>query len=231
MIAISLNTAACALFDHDHLNLTLPSPVKPKPNGQRVLIWGASRSVGVDSAQLAISAGYEVFALCSPRNFSLLKRLGASRVFDYRSPTVVKGIIAAYRGKPTAGAIAMGLGFMDALFDILNKVKRGNKFIAMATFPVPDKYPKFLAGAYVMWYILRSLISYAIKSRIRGINYKFIVQDETIQNGISKAVSVRQCGKIIWVKLLQIVLLCLSLSLSLMLLGRDLAKSKKQSRY
>lgn len=188
VLPLGLNTAACALFQDDMLNLNLPSPVKPKPNGQTVLIWGASSSVGVNAVQLAISAGYEVFATCSPRNFSLLKRLGASRVFDYRSPTVVKDIIDAYKGKTTAGAIAIGQGAMNALFDILNKVKHGNKFIAMATFPVPEKKPKFFTGTYVMSYFLTSLISYAIKSRTRGIKYKFIDQDETIRNGIGKAV-------------------------------------------
>lgn len=108
-------------------------------------------------------------------------------MLDYRNPNVVKEIIAAYEGKKTAGAIAMGLGSMDALFDIL-KDQRGNKSIAMATFPVPEKKPKFLAGAYVGWYIMTSLLSYAIKSRTRGIKYKFVVQDETIHNGIGKAI-------------------------------------------
>ncbi len=188
VLPLGLNTAACALFDHGHLNLNLPSPVKQKPNGQTVLIWGASSSVGLNAIQLAISAGYEVFATCSPRNSPLVKRVGASRVFDYRSATVVKDIIAAYKGKTIAGAVAIGSGSMDPIFDILNKVKRGNKFIAMATFPVPEKKPNFLSGVYVMWYIVTSLISYAIKSRTRGIKYRFIVQDETIWNGIGKAV-------------------------------------------
>lgn len=188
VLPLGLNTAACALFDPDHLNLDLPTPVKQKPKGQTLLVWGASSSVGLNAVQLAVSAGYEVFATSSPRNFSLVKRVGASRVFDYRSPTVVTEIIAAYEGKTTAGAIAMGLGSMDALFDILNKNKRGHKFIAMATFPVPEEKPRFLTGAYVGWYIMTSLLSYAIKSRTRGIKYKFVVQDETIRSGIGKAI-------------------------------------------
>lgn len=167
VLPLGLDTAACALFDPNHLNLDLPTPIKPKSNakGQTLLIWGASSSVGLNAVQLAVSAGYEVFATCSPRNFSLLKRVGASRMFDYRSPTVVKDIIAAYVGKTTAGGLAIGLGSMNALFDILISVKRGNKFIAMATFPIPEKKPTFLEGPYVGWYIMTSLLSYAFKSR------------------------------------------------------------------
>jgi NADPH:quinone reductase-like Zn-dependent oxidoreductase len=123
VLPLGLNTAACALFDHDHLNLNLPSPVKQQSNGQTVLIWGASSSVGLNAVQLAISAGYEVFATCSPRNFALVNRVGASRVFDYRSPTIIEDITAAYKGKTTAGAVAIGLGSMEPLFEILNKVK------------------------------------------------------------------------------------------------------------
>ncbi len=188
VLPLGLNTAAAALFDSAHLNLSLPSPIKRKPVGETLLIWGASSSVGLNAVQLAVSAGYEVFATCSPRNFALVQKLGASRVFDYRSSTVIQDISSAYVGRTTAGALAIGFRAMDPVFDILDKVEQGNKSIAMATFPIPEHKPKFFTGLYVLWYITTSLVSYAIKSWTRGIKHKFIVQDDSLRNGIGKAI-------------------------------------------
>jgi hypothetical protein len=60
--------------------------------------------------QLATAAGYEVIATASPRNHDYLKKLGAVNVFDYRSPTVVRDIISAFKNGTTAGAFAVGRG-------------------------------------------------------------------------------------------------------------------------
>lgn len=51
--------------------------------GQRILINGASGSVGVASVQLAKHLGAEMTAVCSSANVELLSRLGADRVIDY----------------------------------------------------------------------------------------------------------------------------------------------------
>ncbi|KAI1807240.1 GroES-like protein [Daldinia bambusicola] len=130
---LGISTAACGLYQKDFLALDYPS-VDPKPNGKTLLIWAGASSVGTNAIQLAVASGYEVYTTSSPKNFDYCKGLGASRVFDYNSPTVTQDIIEAFKGKTCAGAYAIQMGSDKTVFEVISKVE-GNKFVACAMEP------------------------------------------------------------------------------------------------
>lgn len=66
------------------LNLSLPSPQsKPKSSGPTILIYGGATASGMFGLQFARLSGCHVLTTCSPRNFQLVKGLGAYEAFDY----------------------------------------------------------------------------------------------------------------------------------------------------
>ena len=156
VLPLGLLTAAYGLYMKDYLNLQHPTSPPQAKSGETLVIWGASTSVGCNAIQLAVASGYEVFATAGEKNFDFVKGLGATEVWDYKSPTATADIIAALKGKTCAGALSVGhvstpehaVSAEDACLDIVHQ-SHGHKLVAMAL-RVPEKLPEGVTAKFIL---------------------------------------------------------------------------------
>lgn len=87
-LGIAVTTVGQGLYQ----TLKLPLPSSPAKEPKTILIYGGSTAMGISGIQYAKLSGYNVITTASPHNFDYLKELGASAVFDYKSPTVSEDI-------------------------------------------------------------------------------------------------------------------------------------------
>ncbi|KAJ5124463.1 uncharacterized protein N7515_008288 [Penicillium bovifimosum] len=78
-LGVGLNTVTQGLYQ----SLKLAPPTKPIKDATPILIYGGSTATGTLAIQFAKLSGYKVLTTCSPRNFDLVRSLGADEVYDY----------------------------------------------------------------------------------------------------------------------------------------------------
>ncbi|KAL8381563.1 hypothetical protein RB595_005716 [Gaeumannomyces hyphopodioides] len=141
VIPLGLSTASCGLFQKDQLGLRYPYPSRSQQGTEApevVLIWGGSSSVGCNAIHLTTAAGYQVVTTCSPKNFELVRSLGAKAAFNYKSETAVDDVAREYRARgAVAGAMSIGEGAAEACVDVLGACEGGNRFVSMISYPNP----------------------------------------------------------------------------------------------
>lgn len=174
---LGLSTAACALFQPQHLGLRMPGgPASVLPS-EVVVVWGGSTSVGMNAVQLARAAGYTVVSTASAENAEAVRALGAEAVVDHRSASAVADLVAAVDGRPVAGAVALGAGSTDACLDVLSQT--GGTVLAMASTPVSlaslvGRRHLFPAMLPVFTRIGLATVRSTLRARRRGIRTGFV---------------------------------------------------------
>jgi NADPH:quinone reductase-like Zn-dependent oxidoreductase len=122
-------------------------------NGQKILIYGASGSIGSAGVQLAKYFGAHVTAVCNTKNFDLMRSLGADEVIDYLQEDFTKNgetydVVFDAVGKQSFGRCRGSLkpgGFYLATDRLENLVlavwttRIGDKKVV---FPIPPRYTK-----------------------------------------------------------------------------------------
>jgi NADPH:quinone reductase-like Zn-dependent oxidoreductase len=148
VLPLCFGTAAYGLFHRDFLGLDPPSVPAASPKGRAVVITSGASSVGASAVQLAAAAGYEVYSTSSPKNFELVKRLGAAAVFDYHDEGCADAIAAALEGKKVAGALSINPGGVAICAKVL-RTTDSVKYIADAGPPPPEGYPEDIKSRFI----------------------------------------------------------------------------------
>jgi len=188
VLPLAVSTAACGLFQTDHLGLAHPG-AQPAPTGQTVVIWGGSTSVGSNAIQLAAAAGYDVVTTASPTNHDYVRALGAAQVFDHHSPTVINDVVAALAGKQVVGALAIGPGSAKACSEVVASCG-GKKFVSMVTPPASFDTPPNSTGDLLraLPRTARSVASLAVRNRLRRVSTKSVFGTTLMDNEVCRAV-------------------------------------------
>lgn len=111
--------------------LKLPSILSPTHNPIDIVVWGGASSLGQATIQLACLGGLNVIATASPRNFDLVKSLGAEYVFDYSEEATPKKIKELTQNRLTYAVDCIGeKGTNDQIAECIGELG-GNVAIAL----------------------------------------------------------------------------------------------------
>ena len=114
----------------------------PRPMGPAVLIYGGATATGLFGLQFARLSGCRVLTTCSPRNFQLVKALGAHEVFDYHnSEACAAAIRTATKDNLLYAFDCVSTGSsLQICADALTS--RSCVAVYTAALPINDKFPR-----------------------------------------------------------------------------------------
>jgi NADPH:quinone reductase-like Zn-dependent oxidoreductase len=140
VLPLAVATAASALFQTKYLGLEAPT-LEAQQKEEYVLIWSGSSSVGATAIQFARNAGYRVITTASPHNEKFCQDLGAEKVFDYHTESIVEDVAAYLEGKQVAGIMDGTIHdwVLEKNIQIARKVK-GKKRIASVNPPASGEH-------------------------------------------------------------------------------------------
>lgn len=129
MGGVAAATAVQAIYFLHGLNL----PTNPTTTAEPVLVWAGSTSVGLYAIQLLKLSGYTVITTASPKNFDLVKSLGADDVYPHSDPSIPDKISAKY---PT---LSKGIDTFGAAVEVCESLgKEGKNKFVWSVLPAPE---------------------------------------------------------------------------------------------
>ncbi|MBC2712650.1 MAG: NAD(P)-dependent alcohol dehydrogenase [Desulfosarcina sp.] len=142
--------------------------------GQKILIYGASGSIGTAGVQLAKYFGAEITAVCNTKNLELVKSLGADEVIDYTKDDFTK-IDKTYD-------IVFDAVGKSSFFRCKNLIKKNGVFVStdlgfMAQNPLLELWTKKIGSRKVMLPIPKERKEDVVffKELIETGNYKAVI--------------------------------------------------------
>ena len=143
---------AAAICDGAILALNALRPANPR-TGQRIVVYGASGSIGTAGVQLARYFGADVTAVCNTKNFDLVRSLGADEVIDYTKKdftkngevydvifdSVGKVSFSRCKGSLKHGGVYVATDHLNNIVLALWTARIGDKRVV---FPIPPRFTK-----------------------------------------------------------------------------------------
>lgn len=143
-LGISLGTTYEALYYYMKLPSPWPELPQEDPTEKKLLlIYGGSSIFGMMAIQFAAMSGMTVITTCSPKNFDLVKSLGANAVFDYHDSEKCASEIRSFVEQSGLGDLELVvdcIGYFESgkiCADALSK--KGGMYLSTAPWPFPRK--------------------------------------------------------------------------------------------
>ncbi|KAL1962730.1 hypothetical protein VTN77DRAFT_9274 [Rasamsonia byssochlamydoides] len=130
-LGVGVATVGMALYHAMKLRL----PGSPATGPCYVLVYGGATATGTLAIQMLQLSGLIPVTTCSPRNFDLVKSLGAAKAFDYHSPTCGDQI-RDFTGNKLVYALdcITDTGSMKICYEAIGSA--GGQYLSLDPFPI-----------------------------------------------------------------------------------------------